>query len=96
MGEVADDLRETRAEGFLKGFEGIEVEMADGEVRRGSIGHHAGNAVVDRGLAESGADQLVDQGDMFFAIVSDVEIISRLIGIEDTDFDHGGLAGDEG
>ena len=96
MRKVGNDLRKNGAETLLKGFEGVEVEMADGEVGRGSIGHHAGNAMVDRGLAKSGADELVDERDVFFAIVSDVEMISRLIGIEDANLDHGASWGAKG
>lgn len=94
--EISDDLRENRAEGSLKGVDGIEVEMADGEIGGGSIGHHAGKALVDGGFTKSGADELMDERDVFFAVVSDVEVISRLIGIEDADFDHGGLVGEGG
>jgi hypothetical protein len=96
MGEVGDDLGKAGAKGLLKRFEGIEIEVTNGEIGSGCTGHHAGKTLVDGGFAKSGAYELVDERDVLLAIVSDVEMISRLIGIKDTDFDHGGLAGDEG
>lgn len=87
--EIGDDLREDGAEVLLEGFDGIEVEVTDGEIGSGRVGHHAGDTVVDVGFAKSGADELMDERNVFFAVVGNVEVIAGLIGIHDGDFDHG-------
>ena len=67
--------------------------MADGEKRRRSIGHHAGKAFIDSGLAERRADELVDERNVFLAVVSAIEMIPGLIGVHHRDFDHGASRG---
>ena len=87
--KVRDDLRENRTEGFLEGVDGVEVKMADGEIRSRCVGHQARQALVDRGFTQRGADELMHERDMFLAIVGDVEVIVGFVGIKDGDFDHG-------
>ena len=87
--EVGDDLREHGAEVFLEGGDGIEVEMSDSEIGSGCVGHHAGKALIDSGLAESGTDELMDEWDVLLAVVGDVEMVAGLVRVHDGDFDHG-------
>ena len=79
--QVRDDLRENRTEGFLEGVDGVEVKMADGEIGSRCVGHQARQAVIDRGFAQSGADELMHQRDMFLAIIGDVKVIVGFVGI---------------
>ena len=86
--EVSDDLREDGSETLLKRVDGIEVEMADGEIRRGRVGHHTGETMVDGGFTKSGADELMDKRDVLFAVVGDVEVVAGFVGVHDGNFDH--------
>ena len=88
VGDVGDELGNVRTERFLERFERVEVEVADGEIRRGCVWHHAGEALIDGGLTESGANELVDERNVFFAVVGHIEVIAGMIGIHDADFDH--------
>ena len=80
MVEVSDDLGEDRAEALLKRVDGIEVEMTDGEIRRGRVGHHAGKTVVDGGFTKGRAYELMDERNVLFAVVGDVEMIAGFVG----------------
>jgi hypothetical protein len=88
MREVGHDLGKAGAKGLLKRFEGIEIEVTDGEIGSGCTGHHAGKTLVDGGFAKSGANELVDERDVLLAVVGQVEVIAGLVGIHDGNFDH--------
>lgn len=60
IGDVGDELGNVGTERFLKRFQRVEIEVADGEIRCGCVCHHAGEAQIDGGLTESGAHELVD------------------------------------
>lgn len=91
--QVGHDLGQIGSEVPPRRRERIEVEVADGEIGSGCVGHHAGEALIDRGLEKIRADESVNKRHVFLDVIVDVEMIAGLIGVHDAEFDHGASGG---
>jgi len=85
---IAHNLRRVRGERLLKVSDRMEEEVSQGKIRGRRARRHPTDSFIHFNLDQRGAEKLLDQGNVFCAVVRHIEMRILLLGIHHAHFNH--------
>jgi hypothetical protein len=85
---IGHNLRCVRHEHFLECAYRFEEEVPQREIRGRRTRHHPGDSFINFNLYQRGAKELLQQGNVFCAVIRHIEARFLLTGIHHAHFNH--------